>query len=62
MGNAPKNIYGRSFIDIFSIYTTFLAGNYMFKVNNKNTRTTSMVNGITLVSLPLTLNIFYTLF
>ena len=34
----------------------------MFKVNNKDTRTTPMANGIVLVSLLLTLNIFHTLF
>ena len=34
----------------------------MFKVNNKDTRTTPIVNGIVLVSLLLTLNIFHNLF
>ena len=34
----------------------------MFKVNNKDTRMTPMANGIVLVSLLLTLNIFHTLF
>ena len=45
-------------------------GNYMFKVNNRNSRTrseicsklTMMTPGVVLVSLLLTLNIFYTLF
>ena len=36
------------------------ADNYMFKV--KNTRTSSDANGVVLVSLLLTLNIFHTLF
>ena len=39
------------------------AGNYMFKVNNKNTRTKyDIFSGVVLVSLLLALNIFHTLF
>ena len=34
----------------------------MFKVNNKDTRTTPIANGVVLVTLLLTLNIFHTLF
>ena len=51
----------------------FQAGNYMFKVNNRNARTmreicskltikTPDANGVVLVSLLLALNIFYPLF
>ena len=42
---------------------TFLTGNYMFKVNNRNTRKRcDDASGAVLVSLLLTLNIFHTLF
>ena len=60
--------YGQSFdeiiekleIDCLEITMSKIpAGNYMFKVNNKDTRTTA---GIALVSLLLTLNIFHPLF
>ena len=52
----------------------FTAGNYMFKVDNRNTRTSCVICskltikiperaiGVGLVSLLLTLNIFYNLF
>ena len=42
----------------------FAAGNYMFKVNNRNTRIRYEIcsNGVVLMSLLLTLSIFHTLF
>ena len=55
-----------SFSEVAGFYlltktTEFLpVGIYMFKVNNRNIRT--LVIGVFLVSLLLTLNIFYTLF
>ena len=43
---------------------SFPAGKYMFKVNNRNIRTRCELcsNGVVLVSLLLTLNIFHDLF
>ena len=47
----------------YFISSYFLAGNYMFKVNNRNTRKRcDDASGAVLVSLLLTLNIFHTLF
>ena len=42
---------------------SYPAGNYMFQVNNRKTRTRCEIyGGVVLVSLLLTLNIFHTLF
>ena len=50
----PKVSY---FLSKYILITDHSAGNYMLKVNNRNTRS----NGVVLVSLLLALNVFHTL-
>ena len=71
MGNIPKSKFlGNNLVFAKFLYNANLAGIYLLKVNNRNTRTkckicsklTIKTPGVVLMTLLLILNIFHTLF